>query len=89
MPARSASAFPRSAAGAATDAISALRLKLGGVGDNGTNYLGNASNITNVDTNGQAFRRTPSQVLSIVYGGGNASGLFFPNGISGGFTSVS
>lgn len=70
--------------GSTTDAISALRAKLSGVGDVGTNAYGNPFNISNVDASGLAFRRTPAQVLSIVYGGGTSSGLFFPNGINPG-----
>ncbi len=71
--------------GAATDAISALRAKLSGVGDVGTNAYGNPFNFANVDPGGLAFRRTPAQVLSIVYGApGASSGLFFPNGINPG-----
>jgi hypothetical protein len=70
--------------GTATDAISALRAKLSGVGDVGTNAYGNPFNFSNVDASGLAFRRTPTQVLSIVYGGGTSSGLFFPNGINAG-----
>ncbi len=70
-------------AGGATNAISALRAKLSGVQDNGTNYNGNPYNITNVDVNGQVFRRTPGQVLAIVYAGGATSGLFYPNGVNG------
>jgi hypothetical protein len=69
--------------GGATDAISNLRATLSGVGDNGTNVPGNPFNISNVDFNGQAFRRTPQQVLRIVYGCGTSSGLFFPNGVNG------
>ncbi len=70
--------------GAATNAISALRATLSGVQDDfGTDADGNPFNITNLDINGQAFRRTPQQVLSIVYGGGTTSGLFFPNGMNG------
>ncbi|MBV8703724.1 MAG: ferritin-like domain-containing protein [Acetobacteraceae bacterium] len=70
--------------GNTTNAISALRAKLSGVGDNGTNAYGNPFNVSNGDATGLAFRRTPAQVLSIVYGGGTASGLFFPNGINAG-----
>ena len=75
----------------ATDAISNLRATLSGVGDNGTGGSGNPFNITNVDVNGQNFRRTPSQVLSIAYGSskpGTAGGLFFPNGVNGTFKTV-
>jgi hypothetical protein len=73
---------------AATNAISALRQKLSGVGDNGLNYQNNPANFTNVDVNGQVYRRTPQQVLAIVYGGGTTSGLFFPNGVNGAITST-
>jgi hypothetical protein len=73
---------------AATNAISALRQKLSGVGDNGLNYQNNPANFTNVDVNGQVYRRTPQQVLAIVYGGGTNSGLFFPNGVNGAITST-
>jgi Ferritin-like domain len=52
--------------GNTTDAISAMRAKLSGVGDTGTNAYGNPFNISNVDQSGLAFRRTPAQVLSIV-----------------------
>jgi len=69
--------------GAATDAISALRAKLSGVGDNGTAANGNPFNFTNVDFNGQSFRRTPQQVLAIAYGGNRTGGGFFPNGVNG------
>lgn len=75
-------------AGVATNAISALRAKLGGVPDNGTDVTGNPYNFNNVDYNGQVYRRTPQEVLSIVYGGGTASGLFYPNGMTGTITSA-
>ncbi len=78
-------------AGTATDAISALRATLSGVGDNGTSADGNPFNITNVDYNGQNYRRTPQQVLAIAYGSsvtGTAGGLFFPNGVNGSVTIV-
>ena len=74
-------------AGAATDAISALRATLSGVADdNGTNAQGNPYNFSNVDYNGLCYRRTPQQVLSIVYAGGTNGGLFFPNGLNGAVT---
>jgi len=75
-------------AGVATNAISALRAKLGGVPDNGTDVTGNPYNFNNVDYNGQVYRRTPQEVLSIVYGGGTASGLFYPNGMNGTIVSA-
>jgi hypothetical protein len=82
-------------AGAVTDAISALRAKLSdaiipasGDDDNGTNADGNPYNFTNVDVNGQAFRRTPQQVLAIAYGGGTTGGGFFPNGVNGAITTT-
>jgi hypothetical protein len=76
-------------AGVATNAISALRATLSGVPDNGTAVPGNPYNFGNVDVGAQAFRRTPQQVLSIVYGGASPTGgLFFPNGVSGTITST-
>ena len=78
-------------AGTATNAISALRAKLSGVGDNGTDADGNPYNFTNVDINAQAFRRNTSQVLTIAYGNnvpGTSSGLFFPAGVNGTIKSV-
>ena len=78
-------------AGAATDAISALRATLSGVGDNGTSVTGNAFNLTNVDATGLNYRRTPQQVLAIAYGSnaaGTAGGLFFPSGVNGSVTVV-
>lgn len=72
-----------------TNAISSLRQKLSGIGDNGLDYQGNQYSFTNVDDQGQAYRRTPQQVLSIVYGGGTTGGLFFPNGVNGAITTTS
>jgi hypothetical protein len=72
-----------------TNAISALRQKLSGIGDNGLSYSNNDFSISNVDDQGQAYRRTPQQVLSIVYGGGTSKGLFFPNGVNGAITTTS
>ncbi len=75
-------------AGQATDAISALRAKLSGVGDNGTSVPGNAFNFANTDFNGLVYRRTPGQVLAIAYGGGTTSGGLFPNGVNGAITAA-
>jgi hypothetical protein len=74
--------------GAATDAISAVRAQLSGVQDFGTDAQGNPYNITDVNSLGLAFTRTAGQVLSIVYGGGTNSGLFFPNGVNGVITTA-
>ncbi len=72
-------------AGQATDAISALRASLSDVADDfGTTIPGNAYNFVPNDINGLAFRRTPSQVLNIAYGGGAAANYgFFPNLVNG------
>lgn len=77
-------------AGAATNAISALRATLSGVQDDQGTLLKTASytnayNFVTNDINGLTFRRTTSQVLNIVYGGGAAGvgGLFFPKGLNG------
>ena len=74
--------------GAVTNKISALRQTLSGVQDNGTDLSasgGNAFSFANSDYSGQVFRRTPAQVLNIVYGntsGGATPGLFFPSGVN-------
>ena len=81
-------------AGTVTNAISALRAKLSGVADNGTALAGNPYSFNNVDYNGQVQRRTPQQVLNIVYGATPAagqtisSGLFFPLGMNGTINST-
>jgi Ferritin-like domain len=69
--------------GSVTDAISALRQKLSGVSDFGTDAQGSEFNITNVDNQGLCFARTAGEVLVIAYGGGTNGGLFFPNGVNG------
>ena len=63
----------------ATQAISNVRLSLGG----GVDY-GVGSGIVVADGNALAPSRSYRQVLNIVYGGVNAThGLFFPNGMNG------
>lgn len=72
-------------AGVAFGAISNLRKALSGANDDqGILIPGNSYNVIPNDVNGLAFRRTTTQVLNIVYGGGAASGfLFFPNKLNG------
>lgn len=80
--------------GSVTNAISALRQKLSTVTDNGTDLSasgGNPFTFANTDYNGQVYRRTPQEVLNIVYGApgtGVAAGLFFPAGLNGAVTST-
>ena len=72
-------------AGVAVNKITALRAALSGNNDEvGLVIPGNAYNFAPVDSQAQTFRRTPRQVLNIVYGAANApQGLFFPNGMNG------
>ena len=74
-------------AGQAADAISNLRGTLSGTPDDQGILYGNDSyNFVTNDYNGLVFRRTPAQVLNIVYGSTTAAGmggLFFPNGLNG------
>jgi hypothetical protein len=70
----------------ASTAIANTRATLDGTGNDdigvGTLSTG-AATIVNADANAIAFSRTTTQVLSVVYGGGSASGAFFPNGMNG------
>ena len=84
--------------GKVTNAISAVRQLVSNVQDNGTDLSGmldsagnpgSAFNFVNTDYNGQVFRRTPQQVLNVVYGAsgtGVTGGGFFPNGVNGALT---
>ena len=80
--------------GVYTDRISAIRAAASGTGpgtnlpadDQGT-LVNNMVNIVPTDSNSIAFARTPQQVLAIVFNGGATKGGFFPNGVSGMFTS--
>ena len=80
--------------GEVTNAISALRQKVSGVTDHGTDLSstgGNPFAFVNNDYNGQVYRRTPQEVLNVVYGTagtGVTKGLFFPNGVNGAVTST-
>jgi hypothetical protein len=72
--------------GEAANKISALRATLSGAEDDqGILVTGEDYNFVTSDYNALVFRRTPAQVLNIVYGGGAAGtgGLFFPNGLNG------
>lgn len=74
-----------SAVQAASSAIATTRAKLDGSGndDIGVGVSGGAATVVDADQNAIAFSRTTAQVLKIVYGGGSASGAFFPNGLNG------
>ncbi len=71
--------------GPATQAISSVRLALGGATDYGVaSGSGGTSSIVLSDSASLAISRTTRQVLNIVYGSVNAaSGLFFPGGLNG------
>ena len=73
------------AAQSASTAIASTRAKLDGTGndDIGVGLSGGAATVIDADSNAIAFSRTAAQVLKIVYGGGSASGAFFPNGLNG------
>lgn len=75
----------------ATAAISALRAKLDGTGNDDQGIAGASSTISNIvdaNSNTIAYDRTTGQVLNIVYGttGVAGSGLFFPKGMNGNIT---
>ena len=78
-------------AGVAVAKISALRGTLSGASptdDQGIIMPNGAVNIVPADSNALIFRRTPRQVLNIVYFAQNAtSGGFYPNGMNGTITS--
>ena len=72
--------------GVAFDAIVSLRQTLSGSAQVEQPLLipGNNYNFVPNDINSLAFRRTPTQVLNVVYGNTSATpGLFFPNGLNG------
>ena len=83
--------------GAATQAISNVRIMLGGKSKDSNGVLvdpdygvdagvkgADTSTIVVTDSNALAFSRTPQQVLNIVYGNTKGTpGGFFPNGLNG------
>ncbi|MDB6071392.1 MAG: hypothetical protein JWL81_2563 [Verrucomicrobiales bacterium] len=65
-------------------AISNVRDSVDGADDRDQGVLrGRFANLVPTDSNGLAFSRSTSQVLSIVYAGGTTSGGFFPSGLNG------
>ena len=72
-------------ASGAVNRIAALRARLSGRNDEQPLSIGpNLYNFAPVDDQSQTYRRTPRQVLNIVYGAQNVpSGLFFPAGMNG------
>ncbi|HEY3704321.1 MAG TPA: ferritin-like domain-containing protein [Terracidiphilus sp.] len=73
------------AAQGAASKIAAARALLDGTGndDIGVGVQSGAATIVDADSNAMAFARTTTQVLKVVYGGGSASGAFYPNGLNG------
>ena len=70
--------------GNATTAISALRASASGANDDQGVVVNGVANITPTDANGLAYARTTTQVLNIVYLGGQSAGNgFFPDGLNG------
>jgi Ferritin-like domain len=69
----------------AASKIAAARALLDGTGndDIGVGVESGAATIVDADANALAFARTTAQVLKVVYGGGSASGAFYPNGMNG------
>ena len=70
-------------AGAAGNAISAVRASAGGGNEEGIIIPGLSYNSVAADVESLAFRRTTSQVLNIVYNGGTGGGGFTPAGFNG------
>lgn len=70
-------------AGVAANAISNLRGSLGNGKEQGITIPGLNYNAVPADVASLAFRRTPAEVLNIVYGGGKGGGGFTPAGFNG------
>ena len=79
-------------AGDPANRIAALRARLSGADDERPLLTPTTTyNFAPTDANGLAYRRTPQQVLRVVYGTPDAGvprGLFFPNGVNGTFRTT-
>ena len=67
----------------AANAISAVRIKLGGPYEQGLSLPNLPINISSVNSDGLVFQRAPIQLLSILYNGIRAGGGFLPNQANG------
>lgn len=74
-------------AGVLRSIVSRAALAIPQVDDKAIPTIGNPNGrLFFVDGNGFSIARTPGEVLTIVYAGGNASGGFFPAGVNGTIT---
>ena len=67
----------------AANAISTVRIKLGGPYEQGLSLPNLSTNISSTTTDGLVFARQPIQLLSILYNGIRAGGGFLPNQANG------
>jgi len=65
------------------NAISAVRAKAGNGKEQGLSTASLTLNVAPTDTDSLAYRRSASEVLSIVYNGIPAGGGFFPDRMNG------
>ena len=67
----------------AANSIAQVRADVGGGKEQGVIVPGNFFNTVAADTNALGFRRSATEVLRVVYGGGTTKGGFFPDSING------